>query len=289
MIQAPRPRTSLKGIQRVSPIAEAERSYMSIGAAEFLSRPIYAPTGQPLRVAVYSRIADGIRSTVLPLGSLLPKEVELGNQLGVSRTVVREALMLLEEDGLIVTRRGVGRSVAETLPVIGLEGLRPFEEVLASDGGSISVMTHEFSLQPTTDFTSQGIGVDKTANVWFRESVAHRDGRPVAVIQEHLPAGKYLSDINPAIARLVDELGDAQGTLLALITTALGPVLGAAVCDVSASSAGPSRAKLLGLGSADPVLVLTQRAKFGSSPLYLAKCVVSPSAGQLSIVQTSPA
>lgn len=262
---------------------------MSSEAREFLSRPIVAPAGQPLRIAVYSRLADGIRSMVLPLGSLLPKETELGNQLGVSRTVVREALMLLEEDGLIVTKRGVGRSITSTLPTIGLEGLRPFEEVLSSAGKKLRVTTHEFGLQPTTDFISKGIAVDKAANTWFRESVAYRDDEPVAVIQEHLPAGKYLSDINPDIARLVDGIQDEEGTLLALIFAKLGPILGSGECDIAPSSAGPSsRARLLGLHSPDPVLVLTQKAKYAGTPLYLAKCVVSHTAGHLTIVQTSP-
>ena len=266
---------------------------MSSAAGNFLSRPIVAPAGQPLRVAVYSRLADGIRSTVLPLGSLLPKEVELGNQLGVSRTVVREALMLLEEDGLIVTKRGVGRSVTDTLPNLGLEGLRPFEDILSTSGKTVRVETAIFDMQPTTDFISKGIAIDKAANTWFRESIAYRDGEPVAVIQEHVPAGKYLSDISPDVARLVDGLKDGQttrdGTLLSLIYAELGPILGSGECDIAPGVAGPShRARLLGLHSADPVLILTQRAKYAGTPLYLAKCVVSHTAGHLTVVQSSP-
>ncbi|CAH0158692.1 hypothetical protein SRABI83_00894 [Arthrobacter sp. Bi83] len=42
----------------------------------------------------------------------------------VSRTVVREALMLLEEDGLIRAHRGVGRFVSDTLPRIGIKLIR---------------------------------------------------------------------------------------------------------------------------------------------------------------------
>lgn len=62
-----------------------------------------------------------IRNNLLTPGSMLPTETELGGDMKVSRTVVREALMLLEEDGLIRARRGVGRFVADTLPRIGIE------------------------------------------------------------------------------------------------------------------------------------------------------------------------
>lgn len=73
--------------------------------------PLSVPTGQPLRVAVYTSLADAIRGGRVELGSLLPNEAELGVALRVSRTVVREALMLLEEDGLIRTRRGSADSL----------------------------------------------------------------------------------------------------------------------------------------------------------------------------------
>ena len=44
-------------------------------------------------------------------GSQLPTEAELCEVLGVSRTVVREALRVLEDDGLVVRRHGVGTFV----------------------------------------------------------------------------------------------------------------------------------------------------------------------------------
>ena len=71
---------------------------MSDTAIQFLSRPLTAQPGQPLRVAAYSRIAEAIRTKLLQPGSLLPTETELGVMMDVSRTVIREALMLLEED-----------------------------------------------------------------------------------------------------------------------------------------------------------------------------------------------
>ena len=253
---------------------------------QFLARPLTAPVGQPLRVAVYSRLAEGIRSGVFSLGSALPRETELGVALGVSRTVVREALMLLEEDGLITTRRGIGRFVAADLPTVGLEELRPLETALAEGAEDVRVRQLEFVVQPTTDYVSGHLGLDAAANTWFRESVIERGGEPIAILQEHLPAGRYLTDVSPQVAAVVEEAtGDPTSLMTAL--AARGTVFGSGVCEITVNVVGRSRGALLGLKPGDPVLILTQTASTGGAPVYLAKCIVSGKAGVLSVVQTA--
>jgi len=53
-----------------------------------------------------------IRSGRFPPGSRLPTEQALMRLLGVSRTVVREAIAALRSEGLVVTRQGLGAFVA---------------------------------------------------------------------------------------------------------------------------------------------------------------------------------
>ncbi|MFJ6533800.1 GntR family transcriptional regulator [Microbacterium sp. NPDC091662] len=254
---------------------------------QFLGRSLTSTVGQPLRVAVYSRIADGIRSGVFELGSALPRETELGVALGVSRTVVREALMLLEEDGLIITRRGIGRFVADDLPRVGLEELRPLEQALSDGEDDVVVRTISFDLQSTTDFTSSKLALDPAANTWFREAVVERHGEAVAILQEHLPAGRYLSDISQEIADGLDAAAASSSSVLAALREQTGAVFDSAVCEITVNVVGSSRGALLGLGPADPVLILTQTVTTGGTPVYLAKCIVSSRVGHLSVVQTT--
>jgi GntR family transcriptional regulator, transcriptional repressor for pyruvate dehydrogenase complex len=76
-----------------------------------LLAPLQAPT-------VYSAVVDRLRRSialgvVLP-GDRLPSERILAESLGVSRVTIREALRILQGEGLLVTRRGnAGTVVAE--------------------------------------------------------------------------------------------------------------------------------------------------------------------------------
>jgi GntR family transcriptional repressor for pyruvate dehydrogenase complex len=62
---------------------------------------------------VLSRLSADIRGGRLGPGARLPTEQELTSEMGVSRTVVREAVAALRADGMVVTRRGSGAYVAD--------------------------------------------------------------------------------------------------------------------------------------------------------------------------------
>ncbi|WP_088288159.1 FadR/GntR family transcriptional regulator [Kineosporia sp. A_224] len=48
-----------------------------------------------------------------PAGSLIPTETQLGEEFGVSRTVVREGTKVLADKGLLLSRRGLGTRVLD--------------------------------------------------------------------------------------------------------------------------------------------------------------------------------
>ena len=253
-------------------------------AARFLSQPVAAQPGSPLRVAVYSRIAEAIRNGLLTPGSMIPTETELGADMKVSRTVVREALMLLEEDGLIRARRGVGRFVSDTLPRIGIERIRPFEEVLGGPGQTLEVKRTQVVRQAASEFVAPGIGIEPGTDCWLWESVLIRDGEPIAHLQENISA-QPVSFAGSAAAPL--EIRDDGGsTLLTALNRAAGRGLGPGECQISLSQVGPSRARLLDLRATDPVLVLTQYVRHANRPFYLAKCLIADRAGHLSVMQS---
>lgn len=64
----------------------------------------YVRNGTPPFVDVYDRLRDLVRDTGLAPGDAMPSDVVLAESLGVSRDLVREALLLLGEDGKLERR-----------------------------------------------------------------------------------------------------------------------------------------------------------------------------------------
>lgn len=248
-----------------------------------LRGPIAPRPGVPLRVEVYDRIASAVRTGTLPPESLLPSESEIGEAMEVSRTVVREALLLLEEDGLLRSRRGIGRVVCAAQPPAGFERLRPMEQVLSDRFPALSLSRTEVTLQhESASFIAEGLGITPTSPSLFVESLLSSDGEPVALVQEHLPAGKNLHAFDAQVQRLVEDL-DPDRTCLGALTADLGPALGSGRSELTAGTPGAVRAKLLAVRPTSPVLIVTQTVHLGARPLYLAKVVLRPEAGPLEI------
>jgi GntR family transcriptional regulator len=87
---------------------------------------IDAAAGEPLYLKLLQIIKQDIKNGRAPIGTLLPSEIELGRQHGVSRHTVREALRQLRVEGLVAARKGSGTTV------IGLGSTNPYVHEVAS-------------------------------------------------------------------------------------------------------------------------------------------------------------
>ena len=83
-----------------------------LGIATDIFRTIKLEEGS-LSVQATHQIRELIRSGELKKGERLPSERDLGERLGVSRTVVREAIKMLRASGYVKVRMGVGSFITE--------------------------------------------------------------------------------------------------------------------------------------------------------------------------------
>ncbi|MEA4878303.1 GntR family transcriptional regulator [Aminobacterium sp. MB27-C1] len=95
-------------------------------------KPLTPATNQGLRQIVYERLKDAIVSGIFKPGSKL-SEIELAEQLAVSRTPVREAIRQLSQTGLITLtpRRGAFVTLPSLKDAADLYELRQALEVIA--------------------------------------------------------------------------------------------------------------------------------------------------------------
>jgi DNA-binding FadR family transcriptional regulator len=97
----------------------------------------YEPVrGQRLHQHVVQQLVRRVTCGELQPGVPLPAEPDLARQFGVSRTVIREAVRVLAEKGLVAVRHGSGTRVAAPEHWDHLDPLVIFEQVRAGRDGS---------------------------------------------------------------------------------------------------------------------------------------------------------
>ncbi len=105
---------------------------------------------------IAERIAAEIAAAELPPGARLPTEQEMVSAMGVSRTVVREAVAALRAEGLVTTRQGAGAFVAVDA------GTRPFRLAIGgfpSLGEALDIM----ELRQSVEVEAAGLAAERAA------------------------------------------------------------------------------------------------------------------------------
>lgn len=155
----------------------------------------------PLHYQVAQHLEQSITTGQIPPGALFTSEVELGEQLGVSRPTMRRAMQHLVDKGLVVRRRGVGTRVVQPKVKRPLEltslyddlaagGQEPRTQVLALEEVDADVeLAARFAIEP---------GEPLVRAVRLRSAA----GRPIAKMTNYLP---------PAIARFTTEMLEHDG------------------------------------------------------------------------------
>jgi DNA-binding GntR family transcriptional regulator len=128
-------------------------------------------TEQELRQAI-------AKGTFRP-GTQLPTEAELCQMLGVSRTVVREALRVLEEDGLVARRHGVGTFVRDHPILKNLNFNFGISEMIESAGLSHGTSYLQIRHELAEGEIAVQLRVPVEAELITVERVRTADSRPV--------------------------------------------------------------------------------------------------------------
>jgi GntR family transcriptional regulator len=159
---------------------------------------------RPLPLQLYERLRQEIAGGEHRSGARLPGEVELAARFGVSRVTVREALRMLQQDGLVAARHGRGHYVRESCPILEpITELRSVTELLTSLGYEIVTEVLAATTEEAGDVAAS-LRIAPTDLVTRLERLRRSGGEPLI----------YSIDIVPA-SLLEDGEADYGGSLVA--------------------------------------------------------------------------
>lgn len=217
--------------------------------------------------AVYRQIADHLRAAIargrLHEGERLPSETQLMEHYNVTRVTIRNALRVLQDEGLTVAEHGRGVYVRARPPVRRLasdrfarrhrkEGKAAFTVESESVAATPHVDMIQVSEAPPPEEIADRLGLSDSDRTVIRSRRYSLDGRPVETAVSYIPAdlarGTPIAEPNPGPGGIYARLED------------FGHTLDRFTEEVAARMPTPDEARLLSLPPGVPVFRLVRTA-----------------------------
>src|ERR1044071_9351319 len=199
----------------------------------------------------HQELRQAITDGIFRPGSQMPTEAELCEMLSVSRTVVREALRVLEDDGLVARRHGVGTFVRNHPILKNLNFNFGITEMIESaglkPGTSHLAIQNESADQQKAEQLHVAVG---TALITV-ERVRTADGRPVVYSLDTLTESLFQrADFDPQLL--------LTQSIYSMLQTSLGKVIEYGIARLLPVSAPESVAEKLHLSPNALTLYIVQ-------------------------------
>lgn len=202
------------------------------------------------RVTPARRVRDLLRAQVLAgvyAGRALPPETDLARDLRVSRNVMRDALCLLREEGLIDRIPGAGTFVVSAKATQGLDRLRGLAESFDGGPGRVSNRVLLAEIVPAPAPVAERLLLESGALVVALERVRLLDDVPLSLDTSYLPADP---------GRRLLHLDLAGCDVFGLLEREVGVPLSGAALSVEAVAADAPVAAALEVPAGSPLLLL---------------------------------
>jgi GntR family transcriptional regulator len=221
--------------------ARLPQSRTADGAAE-------APRYQQIADELIAKIGTGAYA----VGGLLPTEMELCAQYGISRSTVREALRRLRDAGLISRHRRTGTKViAQLPPAIYRQPTNSIGDLLQyADETRIQLLSEK---RVICDAQLAGLLECREGHAWLRLNTLRtvpNDARPICMTTAYVDAG--LPDIDK-------HLETVSGPISAMIERTYGIRIARIEQSIQAIRLGKRQAALLRADAGGPALLAVRR------------------------------
>jgi GntR family transcriptional regulator len=133
----------------------------------------------PLRAQVEELLRGLIRLPEYQSGALIPDEVRLAAQLGISRGTVRSSITKLVHDGLLERKAGVGTRVSTRHAESGIRAWRSFTREMANKGITVENFRIEYRLVKPSQNAAQALQLSTGSRIWCLDRIRGWNGKPV--------------------------------------------------------------------------------------------------------------
>jgi GntR family transcriptional regulator len=208
-------------------------------------------------VPLYFQVAQGLQAAIeagrlLP-GSRLDNEIQLAEELGLSRPTMRRAMEYLVDKGLIIRRRGIGTTVVQPKVRRPLQLTSLYDDLEAA-GQAPATTVLSLGVAPAPAEAAAALGVAPATPVHTIVRLRSAAGLPIARMTNHLPT--TLPGLGPGAFTVAD----LEATGLYRLLRAAGVHLHAADETIGARKASAEEARLLGEARGAALLTMQRLA-----------------------------
>ena len=198
----------------------------------------------PLHIQAQQLLRELIESDEYKNGKMLPKEIELAEQLHISRNTLRQAINHLVFEGLLVRKKGVGTKVARKSINGGVKNWLSFSQEMKMLGIEVRNFELHISRKHPNPEIAGFFEVEENARCVVMERVR---GNP------SFPFVYFVSYFNPKLPITGEE--NYNMPLYEMLETNYGIVVKTSKEAVSARLAGDMVAEKLEISPSDPILI----------------------------------
>ena len=143
---------------------------------------------------VYAKMKDLILDDTYPIGSLVPREPDLCTMFGVSRTTLRKAMELLEQEGFVNIQQGRGTEVLDYKTTQKLNHVTSFSETLKAKGYTVQSKSMYIDMVIPPGNVLDDLNQAPETEVVRIQRIQLANDKPVAILTNYI-----IPDIAPGI------------------------------------------------------------------------------------------
>lgn len=198
----------------------------------------------PLHRQAEDLLRELIKQEEYQSGKLLPKEVKLAEQLGISRNTLRQATNKLVFEGLLERKKGYGTKVAKNNLMVGVKNWLSFSQEMHQLG--IKIINYELhvSKPKVSQDIAQFFNIEEGTQCWRLERLRGSESYPFVY---------FVSYFNPSIPLSGEE--NFARPLYEILENDYNIIVKTSKEEISAALAGEKIAEKLEIKPSDPILI----------------------------------